>query len=73
MDLDKSCTKDYINIHNGALPSSPKTGTYCGTNSPSFIQSESNALWIDYHGSSIGTGNGFSFTYEPVVRGNRIF
>ena len=48
---ESNCDYDYLEIYNGVNTSSELLGTYCGTNSPGFVEAnnENNALTFVFH------------------------
>nr|CAD7425032.1 unnamed protein product [Timema monikensis] len=69
LNMEADCEKDYLLIHSGHIPSSPRIGRYCGNSPPSDITSHSNTLWIAFHSDAETQGQGFQLTLEPVTGG----
>nr|CAD7397146.1 unnamed protein product [Timema cristinae] len=69
LNMEADCEKDYLSIHSGHIPSSPRIGRYCGNSPPSDITSHSNTLWIAFHSDAETQGQGFQLTLEPVTGG----
>ena len=45
---DSPCTKDYVEVRNGRTRYAPIIGTFCGSETPSSVQSSGNGLWVRY-------------------------
>jgi hypothetical protein len=69
MRLESDCSHDYLRIRNGPRPSSPLVNTYCGTNIPMPVLSESNALWIEFYSDSSNEDQGFVLRLESMYEG----
>ncbi|XP_077347020.1 cubilin isoform X1 [Lithobates pipiens] len=63
------CRWDSLTIVNGALPSSPIIGQYCGTVSPGTIQSGSNKLLVIFNADNSIHGGGFYANWTSDSQG----
>lgn len=76
VDIEPSsrCVKDYIELLNGASPTSPSLHKYCGRNLPAHATyiSSSNAMRVRFKTDSSGNGRGFRLTYNQTLPGNFI-
>lgn len=67
------CRWDSLTIVNGALPSSPIIGQYCGTVSPGTIQSGSNKLLVIFNADNSIHGGGFYANWTSDSQGEIYF
>lgn len=70
IDLESSCDKNYVQLHDGSNPESPVLGKYCGNVLPDNLVAMSHELWIVFS-SENGNGNkrGFNLTLESMEVG----
>ncbi|KAK2147338.1 hypothetical protein LSH36_558g01028 [Paralvinella palmiformis] len=63
------CKKDYIDIYNGGLASSPSAGHYCGSVLPPDLLSMSHELRVQFHSDGSISAPGFRLEYEFIENG----
>ncbi|KAM5158320.1 cubilin [Mantella aurantiaca] len=63
------CRWDSVTIVNGALPSSPLIGQYCGTASPGTVQSGANKLLVIFNADNSIHGGGFYANWTSDSQG----
>ncbi|XP_069815839.1 cubilin [Dendropsophus ebraccatus] len=59
LEYQAVCLWDSVTLVNGAAPSSPIIGQYCGTTSPGTVQSGANKLLVIFHADHTVHGGGF--------------
>ena len=74
MNIQQSddCKKDYIDIYNGGLASSPSAGHYCGSVLPPDLLSMSHELRVQFHSDGSISAPGFRLEYEFIENGNSV-
>lgn len=70
IDLESSCNKNYVQLHDGPTPESPVLGKYCGNVLPESLVAISHDIWIVFT-SENGNGKkkGFNLTLETAEVG----
>ena len=73
IELGVDCSYDSVKIHDGASPSAPLLGTYCGTDSPGDITSSGNTLFVSFTSDYSETRDGFGVMYnaKSVAKGKQ--
>uniref|UniRef100_A0A8D0GFF0 Cubilin n=1 Tax=Sphenodon punctatus TaxID=8508 RepID=A0A8D0GFF0_SPHPU len=63
-----TCNSDYVEVRDGSNADSPYLGRYCGTTTPSAVQTTQNYLYVKFRASSV-TNLGFMAEYRPLDTG----
>eukprot|EP00795_Rhopilema_esculentum_P014104 gene14104-5092_t len=73
IDIEPSsqCTKDYIQLQNGAVSTSPSLHKYCARTlpAPTSYRSSSNIMRVTFKTDSAGNGRGFRLRYNQTLEG----
>ena len=74
MNIEQSnnCVKDFVEVFNGGLSSSPSVGRYCSSVLPPDLTSMSHELRVQFHSDADVDASGFRMQYEFVENGNRL-
>ncbi|GLG98263.1 Cubilin homolog [Gryllus bimaculatus] len=69
MQLEETCSNDYLLIYNGPLPTSPLIDRFCGSHLREDIISQGNTLWIEFHSNGDSQFKGFSLSLSSLSSG----
>lgn len=60
---DNNCSKDFLELRDGPIQSSPLIGKYCGKEIPKYINSTGRHLFVKFVSDDSVEDNGFSARY----------
>lgn len=69
MEESTNCKYDYLEIRNGAAPSSPLVGKFCGTNIPKLIPSHTNQISLYFKSDGTKSKSGFRIVWDSASTG----
>lgn len=67
--FEMSCEEATLKIYNGAVPTAPRIGEYCNNIIPNVIDTQGNAVLVEFDAKRLKNGQGFKFSYEPRTKG----
>lgn len=70
LEFSVNCTKDYIEVFDGANNSSASIGKYCGTKKPSdHVTTSGNMMYVEFVSNSKRAAKGFKISYTGIKSG----
>ena len=59
-----SCSADYVELRDGATPTAPSFGRYCGVRRPNAVHTHGSSLYVKFVSDSSIVRKGFRASYE---------